>query len=211
MHYYNDQGVLVDPKTPGGLYSVTSILSIRDKPYLHASNLRLGEAKSLERSLQASDRGTRAHKAIQAYLEGWVPDLEGVEVYFESFVNWNDKYQPKTIAVEQFVASKVHGYAGSVDYICEIDGELWIVDWKTSKQLNPGMALQLKAYQVAYHEMTGKWAKMAIMQLAPKNPEGGYLKRGFRFKEYDVNFEIFLAHKQIFDWMLEHKQFMYGA
>lgn len=209
MHYYNQQGELIDPKTPAGLYSVTSILGIRDKPWLNASNLRLGEAKALERSAQASARGTKAHKAIQDYLEGMVPDLEGVEVYFESFLKWQEKYEPKTIQTEFFVSHGQHEYAGSIDYICKIDGEVWIIDWKTSKSLNPGMGLQLKAYQQAYYAMTGVEPKMGIVQLAPKNPDGGYLKRGFRFKEYDGEFNIFLAHKKIFDWMLNNKQFMY--
>ena len=38
---------------------------------------------------------------------------------------------------------------GNVE-IAEIDGELWLIDFKTSQQLDPEMALQLSAYKMLW-------------------------------------------------------------
>ena len=41
-------------------------------------------------------------------------------------------------------------FAGTADLVAEIDGELWLLDYKTSQQLNPDMGLQLTAYKMLW-------------------------------------------------------------
>lgn len=200
-HHYNDDGILVAPFTPGSRPSVTTLLAVRDKPRLDANNLRLGEAEAVARQITASDKGTKVHKAIESFLSGLEPELDDDTLpYFVGFRKWLEKEKPTILHSEKFVLSKKYNYAGTIDLLCVLDDGPWIIDFKTSKHIDRGMGLQLAAYQQAWKEMTGETFRTGILQLAPKDKDGNYLKRGYRFKELNEPFEVFLAHQAIYNW-----------
>lgn len=145
--------------------------------------------------------GTAVHRAIECFLKGEpLPPLsERAKVYYQGFLNWYEKYQPTDIQSEVFVISHQHGYAGRTDLICKINGEPHIVDIKTSRRMDPGMGLQLSAYAHAWYEMQGVRAATSVLQLTPE------LKRKYRFKSYEQELEVFLAHKRVFDWAMDNK------
>jgi ATP-dependent exoDNAse (exonuclease V) beta subunit len=88
------------------------------------------------------------------------------------------------------------GYAGTVDFLCEIEGQVYLVDFKTSQYIWPSHELQISAYAKAMPEQ--KSIKLAILQL-------GYRlnKSKFKFTEIDNKFQEFLAAKTI--WANETK------
>jgi hypothetical protein len=51
------------------------------------------------------------------------------------------------------VYSREHDYAGTLDVVGEVDGQLAVVDWKTSKAVYDEMRLQAAAYAQAWAEM----------------------------------------------------------
>lgn len=95
---------------------------------------------------QASDRGTAVHAYAEALLENRMPvyqmsDL--VKPYIRTVDAFFAAYNPKPMAME-FVAinrhmnssrldrgNKYSGYGGTGDAVLEIEGELWLVDWKS--------------------------------------------------------------------------------
>jgi genome maintenance exonuclease 1 len=79
-------------------------------------------------------------------------------------------------ALEGSLYSKFLGIAGTVDCIAEFDGELSIIDFKTSKQPKPrdwieGYFVQCCAYACMLHELTGLSVKKFVIIMACENGE----------------------------------------
>jgi predicted RecB family nuclease len=209
MDFYSPDGQL----STSGFVRVSTILSVRDKPGLNAWKLRVGEEESTRISREATDLGTQVHRGIEALLKtgelpSWFterPKLEDPAAVdtsnvrdaanlFRGFLSWYDDAAPTDAQSEQFLFHKKHQYAGTTDLICKLNGELYIVDFKTSKQISPEMGLQLVAYREAYYDMHGVRPRTAILQFTRG------VKSGYRFELFDSPFEIFLACKAIYDW-----------
>lgn len=87
------------------------------------------------RKEKAGDWGTQVHSEIESYIKN---ELEGKsnEVYpdsIENFVKWTKDNKVKFIATEKNVWSESLFLGGIIDFLCEINGEVWIGDIKTSK------------------------------------------------------------------------------
>ena len=99
--------------------------------------------------------------------------------------------------------------AGTCDCICEIDGELWVIDFKTSNHLHTTYDLQCAAYAQMYKECFGQTAdRIGVLWL--KSKSRGVDRTGFRVKgkkwemhesprTQEENLEIFKSVKRIFD------------
>lgn len=182
-----------------GYPSVTTILAIRHNAGLQAWRDREGAEEADRRSKEATDKGT--------YVHGWIEKglRDGQFVYGDKsphlplllgFMAWYDKVKPTKLQPEIFLYHELHEFAGTADLICEIDGEPWVLDWKSSKTIHPEYALQLAAYAEAYRSMTGIECRRGVLQLTDQ------IKRGYRFKEFtdDDDFGAFMSHKEVFDW-----------
>jgi hypothetical protein len=64
---------------------------------------------------------------------------------------WNT-HKPEPVAIEYHLFSDEHEYAGTGDIICRLNGELWLLDIKTSNYLHTSYDLQLAAYAQAWNE-----------------------------------------------------------
>ncbi len=58
-----------------------------------------------------------------------------VWIMFLRFVDFWETYKPKLIETEVHLFSDELKVAGTCDLVCEIDGKLWIIDFKTSNHL----------------------------------------------------------------------------
>ena len=193
----------------------------------------IDEAEAIKRA--AGDKGSAVHKAIEMILSGQefridtkVPDIskstEQEAVYREltyeelvcvqSFITLRDEVKPEVLATETTVFSDIHNYAGTVDFVCRIEGVPYVIDFKTSKQVSRAHELQVSAYRVALENgenplyeknpngtETDKLVdvsglKAAILQL-------GYArnKAGFKFTEIEDAFPLFKVAQQI--WKAE--------
>jgi len=181
--------------------SVTTVLDIRNKPELNEWKLRVGAEEAWRRTSEATDRGTLIHQGIEDFLNNRSVWFGGEHsAYFDGFMGWYEKFAPTDITVEITLISHEYKYAGRTDLVCKIDGEWWIIDFKTSKRFDPGMGLQLAAYRQAYQEQHNlSNMRMGIVQLTDE------IKRGYRFKEYNEPFAIFKAHLDLFFWVESHK------
>ena len=128
----------------------------------------------------AGKAGTRIHSAIDSLLAGDV--LMEVSytteewVKLTSFVDWYEEYKPEIIMTEFPIFSKKGKYAGRVDCLAKLNGEVYLIDWKSSRSIHESAILQVSAYASAVEEMTDvKIENTAILQMGAQN------KNGYRF------------------------------
>ena len=107
----------------------------------------------------AAVRGTQIHSLAEMIINRQEPGelVKGYEPHFESLKEWH-KDVTKVHASESVMVNEAEGYAGRVDLICDINGEIEVVDFKTRKFKNGKAAgyetdlLQLSAYSYAFAE-----------------------------------------------------------
>jgi hypothetical protein len=94
-----------------------------------------------------------------------------------------------------------HGYAGSIDLICRIDGQIWVIDLKTSKQVFESHKIQLSAYKHIVEKMyPGETVNMAVLQIGfAKN------KRHWKLTECEDKFHLFKVAYQIWEEEVKYK------
>jgi CRISPR/Cas system-associated exonuclease Cas4 (RecB family) len=119
------------------------------------------EAKSAHRkfSKSATDIGKEVHAfAERALVEQRVtmPQDPQARLGAEAFLGWLHSTEIKPISIERMLFSKAHFYAGTCDFYGHINGELCVMDLKTSSGLYREMPIQLAAYAVALEEETGE-------------------------------------------------------
>jgi hypothetical protein len=162
------------------------------------------EAEAIKNA--AGDKGSKVHYAIGDLLGGHtvsmqsqyinhsteLPEQLTLEEYeaLLSFKLWFTEIKPEIIAAEKTVWCTADNYAGTIDLVCRIEGELWIIDFKTSQYIWPSHELQLSAYKHSDHPWQD--AKLGILQLGYRRN-----KKQFKFTEISNQYELFLAAKQI--------------
>lgn len=100
--------------------------------------------------------GSFIHKYVEQYIKGENPNLpinEGLQKSASQFLDWVKKHNVKFLASEQPVYSKKYNYAGTLDFICKIDGKMFIGDLKTSNGIYKiEYGAQVSAYKIAREE-----------------------------------------------------------
>lgn len=163
----------------------------------------------------AAARGTAVHDAFEKlgrdeelwianYYEWEYVDKEGnvsfhdVRGYVRALNKWWLKFSPEVIEQELMVGSKARGYAGRFDSLCIIDGELWLIDLKTSKGVYESHHCQLGLYARALEESGyGMPDRMGVLHV---NNDGEYVL-------HESPKELVLAAADdAFDWFLAKKQ-----
>lgn len=177
------------------------------------------EAEAIKSS--AGNRGSKVHEAIADILQGKEVRIDskylnrGTEQMEEltleecdcilSFVEWFKEVKPEVIAWETTVFSDKHNYAGTVDFIAKIEGEYYIIDFKTSQQVWKEYELQISAYAETIENgenIIGGLPKdvkfkLAILQVGYKRNKAGY-----KWNEIENKFHLFKNAYAI--WEEEH-------
>jgi hypothetical protein len=125
--------------------------------------------------VNASERGSRVHEATEDFEYGlldmdeeWLAENEDIEPYVSAYIDWwGDGNSSMPIASEEPLFCEETGIAGTIDLVKRKDGELWLIDKKTSATLGSLRSiLQLNIYRLnwnATHEE--KISRLAILQL----------------------------------------------
>ena len=113
---------------------------------------RLAHRKKKE---AAGTIGTEAHKQIENYIKGQPLGVmtEQVEKMVSEFIKWATEHNVKFLESEKRIYSESRWFAGTVDFVAEIDGKIWIGDIKTSSGIYPEYFFQTSGYQLALQEM----------------------------------------------------------
>lgn len=132
----------------------------------------------------ATQRGSDVHDAIEKFILEGTPLDESYpleyEIYFDSWKEWYDKYQPTFLSAELPFIHEARGYKGIIDCVCEIDGEIVVIDWKTSSSLDKFRArLQQGLYTLALKEVFGLDVDQVRVLSITRN--------GFKYYNFDYN------------------------
>ncbi len=139
---------------------------------------------------EAAGIGTEAHDWIEQFIKGNkppMPEREGAAKAVAAFLDWTKEHKIKFIASEKLVYSKKYGYAGTLDGIAKVGSEKlpYIIDYKVSKGLYPGVAMQTAAYQYADMEESGtKYAGRFAIRLTKETEEEYNLREEKKLAKY---------------------------
>lgn len=168
-------------KLPSGskkLVSITSVTSHYSKEKFAKWRKKVGEEEANRITKKATDRGTDAHTLIEQYLKNLDCNSDVLpisEMLFQIAVPTLKRIN-NIHALEGSLYSEFLGIAGTVDCIAEFDGELAIIDFKTSKKPKPrdwidGYFVQCCAYACMLHELTGLSVKKFVIIMACEDGE----------------------------------------
>lgn len=143
------------------LPSVTTVLGAMKKEAIMAWRKKVGEDVANAISKKATGRGTNVHTLCERYLNNEslgniMPDALEMFLSLKPHLNKinNIHYQ------EQALWSTQLGMAGRVDCIGEYEGELSVIDFKTSRKIKTVDQIedyfwQTSAYALMYEELIG--------------------------------------------------------
>ena len=159
---------------------------------------------------EAADRGSTIHDMLADYAVGAAPDesqldaylqslifgkrrsctIENVKPYAVSLLHWLDSVSPVLWVSEASCFNDTHEYAGTFDAIAEVEGELVMLDLKTSDTFKRTWMAQIGAY--SHSELfvaddgngpvecdTPQGLKCAVLQVLPDR----YIYRSFDSEE----------------------------
>ena len=198
--------------TPSGkkLPSITSITSLKSRKSIAEWRKRVGDVEADRLSKQGTTRGTKYHAYAEDYfnnLEVKPKDLmEQISKPYQLFENSLPYFDDinNIHALEAPLYSEYYGLAGRVDCIAEYQGELAIVDFKTSRKQKPEKWIehyfvQCAAYGALYHDLTGiEVQKVVIIQAC----EDGEVQL---FQKYDIMYYMKLLEQYIDEFVNYHK------
>ncbi|WP_189056038.1 hypothetical protein [Longimycelium tulufanense] len=186
-----------------------------------AMNDRSGAVDYLKRAptrsvQESADTGTAVHDLFERIARGEhvgrvSPEIEPYRRYL---VDFHDRYQPRYHFVEDTVWSDRHRYAGSFDFLGDIEEKTVLGDLKTTRSgIHAEVALQLAAYAHADRIITQNGASVDIPEVTGGvvlhvRPEGWSLVP----VRIDANvFEFFLHLRRVFDWVHEVAETVKGT
>jgi len=165
--------------TPDGqkLVSITSIISHYNREIFRKWRARVGNDEANKITKKSTSRGTDMHTLVENYmLNKELPTVQPLsEFLFKQAKPDLDKID-NIHAIEQALFSKELGVAGTVDCIAEYEGELAIIDFKTSKKPKPEKWIehyfvQCAAYACMLYEMTGIMVKKFVIIMSCEHGE----------------------------------------
>jgi genome maintenance exonuclease 1 len=160
------------------LVSITSVTSHWSREGIAKWRARVGNEEANRVSKRATTRGTDMHLLTEHYLQNETLPKAKVpisQILFNIAKPELNKID-NIIVQEQAMYSLKLGIAGTPDCIAEFDGELSIIDFKTSAKPKPlkfveGYFVQAAAYACMLYELTGIKAKKLVIIMACENGE----------------------------------------
>ena len=158
--------------------SITTVLSPRNKAGIMKWRKRVGEKVATHIANKAATRGTKVHKMCEDYLNGL--DMEHHKKDFLPYCLFNELKDKTFDNINEVIAQEITLYsdkykvAGRTDLIAEYNGELSIVDFKTSTNerkdsYNENYYIQTTAYAEMFEELTGKPINQIVILVVTEN------------------------------------------
>ena len=193
------------------LVSITSVTSFWNREKFAKWRKKVGEDKANEITRKATSRGTDTHTLIEHYLlnEETLPKVQPISDFLYKIAKPTLNNIDNIHALEGSLYSKQLGVAGTVDCIAEYDGELAVIDFKTSAKPKPrdwidGYFVQAAAYACMYYELTGVSVKKLVIIMTCEDGEcvvyeerdkAKYIKLLVNYIECFLNYQLELHGK----------------
>lgn len=145
--------------------------------YLSTLLVKLGQVKAHQKALaQAADIGGECHRLIEwtmrtaiGAVAGPKPVVSDAALWaFMAFEDFAKAADLKPLVIERVVYSTIHGYAGTMDLLARVNGQLTLIDFKTGKGVYAESHLQSAAYATALAEMGYAAPARALIVRLPK-------------------------------------------
>jgi len=159
------------------MVSITSVTSHFNKEIFINWRKRVGNETADKITKAATKRGTDMHTLTENYLYNKdLPEVPPISEFLFKIAKGNLKKIDNIYALEGPLYSRQLGIAGTVDCIAEYDGELAIIDFKTSKKPKPRdwiehYFVQAMAYGCMLYEMKNISIKKLVIIMACENGE----------------------------------------
>jgi len=159
------------------LVSITSVTSHKNRQVFVKWRKKVGEEEADKITRQATSRGTDMHTLVEDYLHNReLSDVQPLSDFLFKISKSTLNRINNIHALEGSLYSKQLGIAGTVDCIAQFDGELAIIDFKTSKKPKPRewiehYFVQCMAYGCMLYELTGIPVKKLVIIMACENGE----------------------------------------
>ena len=158
--------------------SITSVISWRNRDKFKKWRAKVGEEVANNITRKATHRGTDAHTLIEEYLNNsdtFSDVLPLSQFLFKQAKPTLNKID-NILCQETALYSTQLGIAGSVDCIAEYEGELAVIDFKTSAKPKPrewieDYFVQCAAYACMLYEMKGLIVKKFVIIMTCENGE----------------------------------------
>jgi genome maintenance exonuclease 1 len=159
------------------LVSITSITSHFNREIFINWRKKVGNEEADKITKAATKRGTDMHTLTEYYLKNDdLPEVPPISEFLFKIAKSKINLINNIYALEGPLYSKQLGIAGTVDCIAEYNGELAIIDFKTSKKPKPRewiehYFVQCMAYGCMLYELTGLTVKKLVIIMACENGE----------------------------------------
>lgn len=159
------------------LVSITSVTSHFNKEIFVNWRKKVGEEEAERVTKAATSRGTDLHTLVENYLYNRdLPPVQPISDFLFKIAKTELNRINNIYCLEGALYSKQLGVAGTTDCIAEFDGELAIIDFKTSKKPKPrdwieNYFVQAMFYGMALYEMTGIRVKKLVIIMTCENGE----------------------------------------
>ena len=193
----------------GKMYpSITSVTSFYERQKFVEWRKRVGNEEADRITRLATTRGTKFHDLVEKYMLNENVDdynpLPTTKFLFLKAKPYLDRIN-NIHALEKSLYSDYLGLAGRVDCIAEYEGELAIIDFKTSKKIKPekwieNYFVQEVAYACMYYEMTGIPVQKLITIMVAENGEC------FVYEKRNKDYYIKLLTKYIREFVSHHTE-----
>ena len=159
------------------MVSITSVTSHFNKEIFVNWRKKVGNEEADRITKAATGRGTDMHTLTEHYLKNEnLPEVRPISDFLFKIAKSELNKIDNIYALEGPLYSKELGIAGTVDCIAEYNGELAIIDFKTSKKPKPRnwiehYFVQCMAYGCMLYEMKGIHIKKLVIIMACENGE----------------------------------------
>jgi len=180
------------------LVSITSVISHVNRNIFIEWRKKVGTEEADRITKAATSRGTDMHTLVEHHLKNdqVLPKVQPLSDILFKLAKPKLDLINNIHALETSLYSQKLGVAGTVDCIAEYDGELAIIDFKTSKKPKPKdwiehYFVQCAAYACMLYEMTGIIVKKFVIIMSCESGECVV------YEEYDKSKYIKLLTKYI--------------
>ena len=159
------------------MVSITSVTSHFNKEIFVKWRKKVGNEEADRITKAATGRGTDMHTLTEHYLKNEnLPEVRPISDFLFKIAKGELNKIDNIYALEGPLYSKELGIAGTVDCIAEYNGEIAIIDFKTSKKPKPRnwiehYFVQCMAYGCMLYEMKGIPIKKLVIIMACENGE----------------------------------------
>ena len=160
------------------------------------SEAKKAHTKSRDKS---ANIGTLVHEWIRKYIKKEnleMPINEQLRTSINNFLSWEKDHKVKFLTSEQVIYSKKYNYCGTFDNNAIVDGELTLIDMKTSSGVYDEMFAQLAGYEQARCEEfpEEKYKKRGILWIS-RNGDFDFVESKFP----EIALGMFLGAREIFN------------